>query len=303
MNHLARFWIFCAVCVLLAAVVSPWVYLGVQWAALTWDWQWLKYLGKHPFHRYFHRVLQAGILMGAWWLLKGSGFHSLQAFGLRTERPLGWMLAGFGLSLTVMGGYGLLMMGMGWQRWVGLADGESWFHLGRKILLTMVIVSCLEELFFRGYFYRLCLRQMSRARALAINMIFFSLVHYIKPPRVEDLPSVDWSSGFQMLGLACLRFSDPLQIVGGVIVLMVAAWFLCWTLDCASNLYLAIGLHAGWIMALQGSMELSRGATTWPAWFLGGGDLSQGILALLPLALQFWALKWWMTRGRTEKCA
>ena len=188
----------------------------------------------------------------------------------------------------------MIVIGIGWQGIKEVALSKDGVPLICKIFLTGILVSVFEEGFFRGYFYQLCKRQISGSWAILLNMILFSLIHYIKPSQIEDLRIVHWNSGFHMIGMALQRFSDPIQIVSGLLVLMCVAWILCWTIDCTSNLYLAIGLHAGWIVMLQWSFEWTRGIEGKPGWLVGGGDLSQGILAIVPLILQFLALRWWI---------
>src|SRR5687768_13098195 len=97
-GNLTRFTIFFLSCALIAAVATPWVYLGVQWAALHIGGGLLEYLSKHPFHRYFNRVLQVSILIGIWPLLKRTGFNSWQAFGLKSDYP--WRRIGLGLGTS-----------------------------------------------------------------------------------------------------------------------------------------------------------------------------------------------------------
>ncbi|MBI4026801.1 MAG: CPBP family intramembrane metalloprotease [Verrucomicrobia bacterium] len=296
MGHLARFVIFFLGCVLLAAVLSPWLYLAVQSAAATWNCPCLDYLKGHPFHRYFNRVLQAELLLGIWWLLKQSGFLSTEALGLRPERAALFLGVGAGSSLVFMGGFALTVVALGQGTIECLPSAGRCLAVFCRVLFTAIFVAGLEELFFRGYFYQLCRREIGRKWALALNMTIFPAVHYVKPARVEDLPVADGSAGFQLLTMAFHRFADPGEIIGGCLVLMLAAWMLCWTLERTGNLYLAMGLHGGWIFALQWNGELTRCAGGGPTWMMGGGDLSQGVAALVPLVLQFGALMWWMGR-------
>lgn len=300
MRPFVRFWVFFLVCVLLAAGLSPWIYLGIRWSAATLHWSWLNYLAGHPFHRYFNRVLQVSLLIGVWRSLKRTGFNSFRALGFRAKDPFYLIFLGLGSSLLFFGGYGIMLFGLGWQR-MSQEMPRDWVWFGSKIFLTAVMVSFFEEAFFRGYFYRLCQREIGHLRALGLNALFFSVVHYIKPPKLEDLKTVDWSSGFQMLGIAFQQFSNPLEIVGGILVLMWVARILCWTLDRTSNLYLAIGLHTGWIVTLQWNSELMHETTGWSTWVLGGGNLSQGVMALLPLTLQFLTIRWWLKRFRISE--
>lgn len=292
MRYLPRFGIFFLACIFLAVVLTPWIYLGVQWSAHTLGWSCLEYLARHPFHRYFSRVLQVSILIGILRSLKWFGFTSFHAVGLSANRPFRFIWIGLIFSVIAFGGYEWALLRLGLHQAIG--EPKSWFYLGWKIFFTGILIGFLEEVFFRGYLYRLCQQEVGQIWALILNAILFSVPHYVRPPRAEDLREVDWSSGFQILLIAWQRFSHPLQILSGLLILMAVAWMLCWTFDRTTNLYLGIGLHAGWIMMLQLSSEFARDNSGWPAWILGGGNLRDGVLALIPLLLQFLVLRWWL---------
>jgi len=292
-----RFVIFFAACVLLAAILSPWLYMLVHWAGGKWDWPWLDYLARHPFHRYFNRTLQVSILLGIWMLLRRSGFNSLGSLGLKREGACRFLLGGFVWSVIFLGMYALTLCWGGWQQVKeSLSPGDMGYLLV-KILVTAALVGFLEEIFFRGYFYQLCRREFGRILAIGLNMLFFSTVHFVKPSKAGDLGAINWDAGFRMLSFAVDRFMVPTKILSGLLILAFLAWMLCWVLERTRSIYLAIGLHAGWVFALQLNAELTRYSATGPAWILGGGDLSQGLAGLLPLGIQFICLKWWMDRG------
>src|SRR3989338_1729340 len=99
MSNLVRFILFLLGCAILAAILTPWIYMGVHGMSESLQWPWLKALAKYPFHRYFNRVFQIAILLGIWSLLKNSGLFSLSALGLRAKRSLYLILVGFGTSL------------------------------------------------------------------------------------------------------------------------------------------------------------------------------------------------------------
>jgi membrane protease YdiL (CAAX protease family) len=295
MGNLGRFTIFFLGCALLAATLSPWVYLGMQSFAAATNWSWVTELARHPFHRYFNRVLQISLLLGIWGLLRRTGFLSLKALGLSAQKPFSLGLCGFLFSIIFLGGYCVFLLIMGWQETKPPAEISVYFTRGLGILLTALVVSLMEEIFCRGYFYQLCKKQMSRTAALAIQLFFFSLLHFFKPTKVEDLTSIDWSSGFRVLGMAFKQFGQFSEIAGEVVILMLVAWILCWALERTGNLYLSIGLHAGWIFALQFNSAFTTYTAGWATWILGGGDLKRGFVALIPLILQFLVLAWWFS--------
>ncbi len=276
-----------------AALVSPWIYMAIHWAAANWGGVALNYLAEHPFYRVFNRVLQVELILGIGFFLKRDGFFSWQALGFKRVNVTASLLFGLGSSVVLMVLFSAVLLGLGWQRWE--TPGAGLAALASRIMATAVAVSLFEEILFRGYFYQLCRRQFSFRTAVTINMVVFSLVHFVKPSKEQEI--VMWSSGFKMLALACRRFAAPMEILGGLLVVAMVAWILCWSVERTRSLWLALGVHAGLICAQQWNASWTHPATTWPAWVLGGGDLRDGIVTLVPLAIQFCLLRWWAGRN------
>ncbi len=301
MRPFPRFLVFFLGCLAMAVVLAPPVYLLVQSAAARSDATWLHYLASHPFHRYFNRILQISLLASVWWLFKGSGFNTLASLGLRGPRP--WRCLGIGAasSFAVMALYTAALFLGGWQQPRAMPGAEQWGLLILRLGFTAAFVATLEELFFRGYLYGMCSREFGRALALALNLILFPILHYFKPPHADVLESVDALSGLRLLGMGFQRLADPAEIAGGLLVLVAITWMLCHAMDRSRGIHLSIGLHAGWILALQMNSELTTLSSSWPTWVLGGGDLSQGALALVPLGIQALFLHFWLARHQQQE--
>ena len=289
MRSLARFVLFFAGCVLFAAVASPGLCLGARWLADHTTWEFADYLARHPFHRYFNRCLQGALLLGIWPLLRASGFASLRALGLRGPGVTRDIFLGLATSLGVLVLYVGLLLAFGWERVRDTPPVERLGGILAGVVLTAVLVAFLEEGFLRGYLFQMCRREGGGFFAYALQILIFPVLHFVKPPNAAALGPVDAWSGFHMLGTSLGHFTHPSGIVGGLIVLAAIAWMLCRALVCRGNLWMPIGMHAGWIIVLQLSSEfLQQGvaASSWPGWVLGGGNLSHGVLALVPLAVQ-----------------
>jgi membrane protease YdiL (CAAX protease family) len=301
-KNLSRFFLFFLFCALVAAVMSPWIYLLIQEAAKLWNGTWVwTYLAKHSFHRYFTRVLQVSLVLGIFGLLKKSGFRNFRDLGFKRENCFKYLITGIASSVLILGCFLLTLhlLGIGWQSKTP-PENVDWIVLLPKIALTATVVSILEEIFFRGYFFQLSKRAMGYARAVMLNALFFSLLHYVKPSTPNGFGPVDWKSGFAMLGLAFQRFLDPSAILPGLLVLMLIAWILCWAFEKTGSLSLAIGCHAGWILVQQFASALPTSASSFPTWILGGGNLSQGMLVMLPLTLQFLLLRYYLRDRNTR---
>jgi len=294
MGNFRRFLILLCGCMLVTCILTPWIYLGVQAAAQTWDTVWLwKTLAKYPFHRYFNRVFQISIVLGVWPLLKSSGFFSLEALGLKASRPFSPLAIGIISSIVCLASYALFCE---WMGWYSLKDqlSKPASVLFLKIGTTALLVSVMEELFFRGYLYKISRKELGHTLAVFFNITFFAVIHYMKPKTPHAFTVIDWSSGFRMFGFAFEQFAHFPEIMGGILVLMALAWICCWTVDRTGNIYLAIGIHIGAIVVVQWSSELLRYSSSLPTWLLGGGDLSQGALVVVAFSMVFLLLSVWL---------
>ncbi|MDD2709610.1 MAG: CPBP family intramembrane metalloprotease [Verrucomicrobiae bacterium] len=298
MNRLSRLVVWLLVSALAAAVLSPWVYMAVQWLNQHCPSGSLNYLARHPFTRYFNRVFQVFLVSGILAEIfisrrEGNGLR-MSDFGL--AGPPAWkrIAAGAGSSILFMFLYAAATVFFGWHILRPNLSPGAEFGRFIPILATAIGVATAEELFFRGYFLSLCKQRMRFARAVLINVAFFALIHSIRPIKGHILETVDGTSGFRVLGLLLVPFTHPEQMIGGVLVLAAVAVILCWSVQRTGNVYLAIGLHAGWIIALKENFSLTQCQVSWPSWVLGGGDLSQGTLALLPLLCHFLILRAWL---------
>jgi len=297
MNNLSRLTWLLVGALFAAAVLAPCLYLGMQWAAGHWGGAALHYLAGHPFTRYFNRVFQLGVLIGItaiiWKKNRNEGARSLETFGLGNDQRLKPLLTGLGLSLFLFALYAAAVFVMGWQRLrptPALSDGIGGIVV---IIGTALGVAVVEEAFFRGYFYGLCRSELGMSRAIRINVLLFAVVHYVRSPQENFAGGIHWNSGFRIFQLTLQSFANPSEIAGGFLVLMLVAWMLCWTVERTGSVYLAIGLHAGWIIILKFNFAWMQHVAPWPTWVLGGGDLRQGVLAMIPLGIEFWALRWW----------
>lgn len=242
-----------------------------------------------------HRVLQICILVGAWPLLRHSGFWSWDRLKLKSSSPL--FLLGTGFMATT-----LFMVVYAWVLYYsGLYSTQD--HLSKpigtlvvKITATALLVSFFEEVFFRGYLYRIAREEYGIKFGLIFSMLFFAAVHYVKPDVALKPSEVTWLSGFQMFGTAFQRFDDFREIIGGLVVLMGLAWVTCVSIERTGSLYLSIGIHCGGIVVLQWCSEILRSSSNLPTWIAGGGDLSQGILLAFIFIPLWYFLKFFLEK-------
>lgn len=160
----------------------------------------------------------------------------------------------------------------------------DWSGALRKGAITAIAVSIIEEVLFRGVLLGIFLRAMRPGMAIVTLSFLFAFVHFLEPPvgAVIDDPEAG-NAGFVLLGQILSRFADPLPMVSTFSILFAVGVVLGVARYRTASLWLPIGLHAGWILAL-----VVFKAATWPVfelpdaarWFVGM-TLLEGILPLV----------------------
>jgi membrane protease YdiL (CAAX protease family) len=232
--------------VLLACVMSPPLYWTGSWLA---DVGILPIVQGFPFHRYFSRSIQISALLLLWPAFRWIGIARLSELGI--EKNSAWkrdLAVGFLIAFLPV-----LALGAGYFSQGIYALRPDWE--GVKLLRvfgTAAAVSALEEFLFRCVFLGLCLMAMGRAAAVGFSAVFFAAVHFLKTSKQPLEQPVTWLSGFEQLPLL-FSSAPPWPLIGwGFASLVIAGLLLAWATLHTRSLFLAIGLHAGWILGQQG---------------------------------------------------
>jgi uncharacterized protein len=109
----------------------------------------------------------------------------------------------------------------------------------------------LEEIFFRGILFLGLREQGSPLRAYVLANLFYSLLHFVKPGEGYFLNGVEPLAGFRHLLTTFEPLLEPIPLLPGIFGLFLIGVILSYALARTGNLYLSIGLHAGWVFALK----------------------------------------------------
>jgi len=238
--------------ILLACLLSPPLY----WAgsALAENGV-LPFLKGFPFHRYFSRCIQISALVMLWPAFRWIGLRRLGELGLE-RNPLGWrdLFTGIGIALVPV-----LLLAAGYFAFEIYRLKHDFSPAGIfRILATAPAVAVLEEFLFRGVLLGLCLRAMKPAAAAFFSSAVFAFVHFMRVARPEVQPPVDWLSGFGQIPQA-FSSAPAWPILGwGLLSLLLAGLILAFATLRTRSLFLAIGIHAGWIAGQQGLQWLGK---------------------------------------------
>jgi membrane protease YdiL (CAAX protease family) len=290
-------WMLCTL--MLAAVMSPWVYQGGKLLAAAAEsrdlpalFEWLgAACGRAKFGRFFDRsvLLAALILLPLLFrrirrLKSASGTRIVEP---RTRVPWKSALLQAGTGFLIAGG---LLWGTGTILEVAGAFGPKApqpdiAKLIPKILLPTLVVSLLEEWIFRGLLLGLWLRYARPLTACVGSSLLFAFLHFLKPPAgtvIEDPAHV--LAGFELFGKILLHFTEPLFFLTAFACLFLVGLILAWARVRTGALWFSIGLHAGWIFTFKGFNKLYQDVPNHPLQPWGvGEDLRSGLLPVATL--------------------
>lgn len=214
-------------------------------------------------------------------------------------RTVGWIAdqraahrvaAGFLASFLLMVVLGAILLKLGIYRF---KDPLPWGAL-IKIGGSAMAVSLIEEFLFRGAILGLLRRTVPAFPALLISSALFSIVHFLKPDdRIPLEAPVSWSSGFALIPSVFWQFTEPALVLAGFTTIFLVGWVLGYATLRTGSLWMAIGLHAGWIFGTMGFSKLTKRVVrdTLP-WF--GADLSVGLGSIGAVILTGATVWWWL---------
>ncbi len=90
---------------------------------------------------------------------------------------------------------------------------------------------------------------MGWSRAIPLAAAFYAAVHFLS--RVQSPPVIDWSSGWRVLGEMLAGLASVDRLVPAFGTLFLAGVLLGSTVRWTGAIWMAVGLHASWVIALK----------------------------------------------------
>ncbi len=152
-------------------------------------------------------------------------------------------------------------------------------------LLAALLVGIIEETIFRGMLFSLLKRDMDWRIAAITSAVIFSSVHFLdQRPSVTE---ISWTSGFTAFPEFIHDFANDPFWIAHFANLVLAGFILAAVTQRTGNLYCAIGIHAGWIIAIKTNGFLTKPANLNLLW--GDNKTIDGWIAtpLLTLILYY----------------
>jgi len=244
-----RLLIFLLLVLGLTCVISPWMALGADWFAARWP----ELLPERiEFSRVFNRAFMvAGFILFIpfWRQLLPARLKPMLTPRLRVglrNLAAGASLAAGSMVLLVA----LMAATDVFTPYFRLTLADS---LSRCLsaLLAGIFAGFLEEIFFRGILF-LGLRESGGSlRAYLLANLFYSALHFVKPGEGYFLDGLAPLAGFRHLLTTFEPFLNPPPLLPGIFGLFLIGVVMSYALVKTGDLYLSIGLHAGWVFSLK----------------------------------------------------
>lgn len=231
----------CGILILSAALTAP-----VYAAALA---LWPQF--SYPFSRVFDRVAMLVAIVMIVALRRRfdlAPLRTLYRFGDWRTRLLHVLI---GILLTT--GSVLIVLPVivaeGRVNWLNIESAE----LLRKILKALgtgLVVSIIEETFFRGLLFQALKARLAVAGALLLSSALYAAAHFIAPVKTYVYPGFGFMVGFDYLAQIFGRFGMP-GVLSGILGLALVGAVLCLVLHRSGSIFLCIGMHAGWVVGMK----------------------------------------------------
>jgi membrane protease YdiL (CAAX protease family) len=244
-----RLLIFLLLALALTCAVSPWLALGADWAHARWP----GILDERiPFSRVFNRAFMISGFVLFFLFRRSLADWDLKALFAADRRTAGGdFLTGMGLAVGSMAALLVVMAAADIYSFFFRLSFERSVSRVFSAFMSGIFAGTLEEVFFRGILFKGLLHKGSAVRAYLLANLFYSAIHFVKPGERYYLDGLEPLAGFKHLLLTFAPFLEPLELLPGLFGLFLLGVVLSFALARTGKLYLAIGLHAGWILSLK----------------------------------------------------
>ena len=152
-------------------------------------------------------------------------------------------------------------------------------------IVGATFIGVFEEIFFRGFVYGALRTRLAFPAAMVVSSLIFSGIHFFRPLAPEVVVHATWTSGLALIPHMFDRFVWEHDVLFAL-TLFVMGLTLSTYYEKRGNLYFIIGLHGGWVLAMQtGSFLFDRDRDVLPVLYGPSDFASKGALALAIVSL------------------
>lgn len=300
MNALTKIFYYLFFSVLIGALIAPFAYWGISLLPVSESFygHFIHSIQQMPFHRYESRSIQIAALVLLWPTLASLkiGLRDLNLFP--NYKGLDDLLIGAISGIVPLWLLEAFLLGKGWY----IFNSTFPLHLLVKILLTAAIVSLMEEFIFRGLLLGLFQQVFNRGSAIIVTALFFAGCHFFNFPHT-NLEKVHLWSGLTILLQVGRSFPSSSLLFGTFLTLFLVGVILAWVTVKTKSLFLAIGLHGGWIFGQQFfnilamyHIEPANALLPWLGPSQIYGMVPVGVITLIPFGITSLLLACWLKK-------
>ena len=295
-----RLLVFLILILALTCVLSPWLAVGADWVGAVWP---MVLTERISFSRIFNRAFMiSGIIL---FVLCRRYLISRQLKQIIAVRPGDGcrdLFIGLGLALVSMAALVALMSATGvFTPYFRIAFADALERVG-SATAAGIFAGTLEELFFRGILFKGLHDEGQCLRAYLLANLFYSALHFVKPGEPYFLDGLDPLAGFRHLLTTFTPFLNPVPLLAGMFGLFLLGVVLSFALVRTGNLYLAIGLHAGWVFSLKTIRVFGDFTREHLGWAFGSTDpkIASGVATWIGISVVGFAV-YYLTKHRSVR--
>lgn len=281
--------LFFALALVAGTLLAPPVFNLVTW--LGREFAWLESLRKTEFEKVMNRCVLVCVLLALYPAIRITGLNNWKALGLSRDHR-GVKLFWSGWSIGTVSMIVLLLTGWASGAMFYLPGRIGWPLVGKVIsyMIGAVVVGIIEEILFRGAALGMLRKSMKLLPAALLLSFVFAFAHFATPEPAVGVVRGHWYSGFQMFPYLITDLDMRWEFGFMFITVFFMSMTLCYLYAAYGNLYLAIGLHAGWVWLMRiGGYLLDRDDNVLVMMFGPSMSVAKSGMAILEVILFFTA--------------
>jgi membrane protease YdiL (CAAX protease family) len=246
---------------LIAAILTPAAYKTILWWSVHFPNSLNEYLIGIPFPAYFDRMRLVLLFLLLPWMLIQCRLLSMRKIGY--TGTFSWV--SYFLRFYMVGLIGAFLV-LGVLIAVDAVEVKNSLSFGGLIWGMIVafvagfIIASLEELLFRGLFFRMFYTAFTPIISIILSSLFFAYLHFKDAKGLwdYDMPPADVSwfdgltAGFWVLAGFVVNFDLVLFLNLSLVGFILTVVFLK-----SRSLWAAVGLHAGWVTPISLFMSIA----------------------------------------------
>jgi len=241
--------------------------------------------GNYNFARVMRRIIMVVAILLIVFLRKPLMFNTFRSIGLGLKNNWWQQLqTGIFLSTGIFVFYIAFLYGKGILTFQ--VDEKSAVNLISELLtfaLIAVVVGCIEEIIFRGFILQNILKDTKVISAVLISSIFYSLLHFFKAELLVSRgfqPFIGFVVVYHSFAHIVVEFTDIYPLIIGLFLVGIV---LSYAYLQTKSLYLAIGLHAGWVFLIKSYRLFFDHVGPYTTWLFGDRKIITGLSGWLLL--------------------